>query len=109
MLDYAFVLQARGEFDQADTVLKDGAERGWAPAQFWFAQTRILRSGGSTKILREMRPMLEQAAAQGSLAASWLLARKQSHGRFGILQIPGGFKRMATVVPRLAAAAGVEF
>lgn len=105
-----------GYHDYSDQVLEDGVKSDFIPAFFWLAWFRYKRSK-SRETCREIRPLLERAAAEGHPAAGLLLARLMLLGKFGVRDIPRGLRLLgkeawrplpepfASDVPSLPAAA----
>ncbi|MGH7023104.1 MAG: hypothetical protein ACREEB_05865 [Caulobacteraceae bacterium] len=91
MLGYAGRLAARGDFETAETVLKVGVARDWAPALYWYYWCSVERSRSRATLL-EMRPYLERAYALGSPLAQRSLSRRLSRGQFGLRAIPRGWR-----------------
>jgi len=98
-------LGARGDFDGCERVFAIGTDQDWAPAQFWLAWYRLRRSQ-SRATYREVQPLLEKAAAQGSPAARWLLGKRMTRGAFGIRHIPRGIRMMLELGDELAPVCG---
>ena len=88
-LDLRALLDGRGDQSGAEAVFTHGVDRDWPPASFWLAQYRIERSD-TRRTLREVRPLLERAATQGSSVAQWTLARRRARGRFWRIRNPSG-------------------
>ena len=81
----------RQDWDGCERVYGVGAGMGWAPAMYWLARVRLHRSK-SRATLNEVRPLLEGAAAKGSLAAQKLLSYHLILGHFGLREVPRGWR-----------------
>ena len=81
----------REDWDGCERIYGVGAAMDWAPAMYWLARVRLHRSK-SRATLNEVRPLLEGAASKGSLAAQKLLSENLILGRFGLRQIPRGWR-----------------
>jgi hypothetical protein len=91
-----------GDFDACEEVLQDGIASDFIPAYFWLARLRFLRSG-DRKTCREIRPLLEYARDRGHPGATHLLAALMLLGRFGLRQVPGGFRMVQECMKELEA------
>ena len=91
LLDLGAVLASRGDFAGAEAVYGRGAADDWPPALFWLAVYQMKQSD-SRATLDRARPLLERAMAKGSPAAQWVLGWLLLRGRFGLRDIPRGFK-----------------
>lgn len=96
---YVKLLAHNGYSDICETLLQDGVKADFVPAFFWLAWHRLKRSS-SRKTCREVRPLLEHAAEAGHPAAELSLARLQALGKFGLGEIPLGFKQISKIVGR---------
>jgi len=96
-LYYGKSLWMRGDYAKCEEVFSVGAAKDWAPALYWLARCRLRRCD-NPETLREVRPMLELASEKGSLAARYLLARRMLRGRFGLREIPRGWRLMSGVI-----------
>lgn len=94
-------LGRRGDFDACEAVFAIGVKQNWAPAQFWLAWYRLRRSR-TRATYREVQPLLEQAAAQGSPTAKWVLGKHLCKGDFGIRHIPRGVRMMLALGEEMA-------
>lgn len=88
---YARLLAEHGDHDDCERVLEDGVSSDFVPAYFWLAWFRYQRCK-SRKVCREIRPMLERAAGTGHPAAQVMLGQLMIRGKFGLREIPAGFK-----------------
>jgi TPR repeat protein len=89
-IHYARLLEELGHHDDCERVLENGVESDFVPAYFWLAWCRYHRSK-TTKVQREVRPLLEYAASRGHPEAKLLLARWMVHGGLGLGAVPRGF------------------
>lgn len=85
------IYQSRGDLVAAEQIYMLGAGERWAPAMYRLALLKLGQAHTSAK-LNEARGLLEQAAAQGDLAAQMHLARLMARGRFGWWRIPRGLR-----------------
>jgi hypothetical protein len=92
-ISYARLLAEQGHFDACEQVLEDGIRSDFIPAYFWLARVRFNRSG-SRQSCRRIRPLLEYASERGHPGARRLLAVLQLLGKFGIRQIPTGYRSL---------------
>ena len=90
-ISYARLLDDEGHFDACEEVLQDGIASGFIPAYFWLARLRFLRSRDRATC-REIRPLLEHARDRGHPGAKHLLAVMMLLGKFGLRQVPAGFR-----------------
>ena len=90
MLNYGKALVRRGEFSWAETVFSVGAAQDWGPALYWLASVEYRRSEGRS--LARIRPLLERAVELGSPAAKMLLGNLMMLGRYGLRQVPRGWR-----------------
>ncbi len=90
---YARLLVEHGYFDHCEGVLEDGVRKNFTPAYFWLAWFRYKRSK-TDETCREIRPLLEYAAGKGHPEAKLMIARLMARGRFGIRNVPAGFRRL---------------
>lgn len=81
-LEYARLLEQRGEVGLAQQTYAAGIASGWGPALFRSALLG-LRQARSVETRLQFKPALEQAAALGSPAARVLLAKYMLRGWFG--------------------------
>lgn len=103
-LKYAWLLADRGHFDTCETLLQDGVKADFIPASYWLAWWRFQQSSDRATC-RAIRPLLERAAGAGHPEAALFLARLKVWGKFGLREMPRGFKDMLQVVDRTHAAA----
>lgn len=96
---YARLLYDHGHFEHCEAVLQDGVRVDFAPSGFWLARYRH-QQAPTRKTCRDVRPLLERAAAQGHPAAELLLARWTILGRFGMREIPEGFRKILRISSR---------
>jgi TPR repeat protein len=92
LLEYIRLLWRRSDAARGEATLGGSAGDDWAPALYWRARFRLLRSKTPRRTLKEVRPLLERATELGSPAARRLLAAEMSLGRFGIREIPKGMR-----------------
>jgi TPR repeat protein len=92
-LPYADLLAEQGHFEASEQVLQDGVDCGFVPAYYWLARLGLDRSR-DRKTCREVRPLLEYAKDRGHPGAKYLLATMMLLGKFGLREIPAGFRRM---------------
>lgn len=90
-ISYARLLAEHGYFDACERVLEDGMRSDFVPAYFWYARLRLNRSG-SRNSCSEIRPLLEYASDRGHTGARLLLAALRLMGKYGLRQIPTGFR-----------------
>lgn len=88
---YARLLADLGDLDDCESVLEDGVSSDFVPAYFWLAWFRYKRCK-NRKERRDIRPMLEHAAKAGHPAAQVMLVQLMIFGKFGLREIPAGFK-----------------
>ena len=93
-LSYAHFLAKHRCFPDCEAVLEGGVDAEWVPAYFWLAWYRLEQSN-SLKTYSEIRPLIEYAAKNGHPAARYFFVRFMMKGKFGIREIPHGF-RLAT-------------
>ncbi|MBC6981506.1 tetratricopeptide repeat protein [Caulobacter sp. 17J80-11] len=93
LLDYAQMLEQRGQTEAQEAVYASGAEMDWAPASWRLALMRLRRARTRQDWL-EVRALLERAAEQGSPAARWLLFKHMARGRFGLREIGRGWRML---------------
>jgi TPR repeat protein len=89
ILLYASLLTSRGDFAQAEAILRTEIEKGWPPALYRVALVRIMRTK-SPRRYREALPYLEQAGEKGHPLSRILLGRLMAQGRFGLGKVPRG-------------------
>lgn len=97
-IDYARLLADQGQVEDSEAVLQDGVRLAFVPAFFWLAWLRYERAP-TRATCREIKPLLDHAAAQGHPGAQLILARFMAKGKFGLLQIPSGFRRLLEIMP----------
>jgi TPR repeat protein len=90
-IHYARLLAELGHYDLSERTLENGVASDFVPAYYWLAWYRYERSE-TTKVCREVRPLLEYAAEKGHPRAKLLLARWMVLGKFGLRHIPRGFR-----------------
>ena len=90
-LSYAQLLERQGRLDDCERVLQDGVGSDFVPAYFWLARFRY-RQSKSRKTCREIRPLLEYAAGKGHPGATRFLATLLMWGKYGLREIPRGFR-----------------
>lgn len=88
---YARLLSELGHYDDCERTLENGVASDFVPAYFWLAWFRYQQSK-TTKVRREVRPLLEYAAIKGHPEAKLLLARWMVLGKLGLRDIPRGFR-----------------
>lgn len=88
-IHYARLLAELGHYDHCERTLENGVASDFVPAYYWLAWYRYERSK-TTKVRREVRPLIEYAAEKGHPAAKALLARWMVLGKFGLRDIPRG-------------------
>ena len=88
---YARLLAELGHYDDCEQTLANGIAADFAPSYYWSAWFRYERSRIS-KVCRDVRPLLEFAAAKGHPGAITLLARWMMLGKLGLRNIPQGFR-----------------
>jgi TPR repeat protein len=98
-IKFAALLAHQGHFDVCEAYLGDCVEDDFVPSYFWLAWYRLKQSS-SRKTCREIRPLLERAAEAGHPAAERLLARLKLLGKFGLREIPQGFKETTKIIER---------
>lgn len=91
--DIATLLYEHGHFEECEEHLEYAIQHDFIPAYYWLARYRIYRSETLT-IFREVRPLLEHAAAEGHPGAKRYLAILMMLGIFGIREIPRGIRMM---------------
>lgn len=93
MIDYARLLEEEDGHNDWPAVLETGIEQCFVPASFWRAwlSYKQCRSG---KAAREVKPLLEYAAAEGHPGAQFTLALFTGQGKFGFWQIPRSFRML---------------
>lgn len=91
LLCCARLAAARRDYAACEAILKIGVEQDWAPAEFRLGWYKLEQSR-SRRTAREVRPLLERAAAHGHPMAQLLLAQLMAWGRFGLSDIPRGFR-----------------
>lgn len=82
----------RKDFARAAEVYQVGAGQKWSPAMYRLAQCKLAMSR-SRQTLSEARQLLEAASEKGDLGAELYLASLITRGRFGLRQIPRGWRR----------------
>lgn len=93
-IHYARLLAELGHYDACERTLQNGVASDFIPAYFWLAWFRYEQSKTS-KMRREVRPLLEYAAEKGHPDAIRLLARWMVLGKFGLGDIPRGCRLLA--------------
>jgi len=101
-LRYGKILGRRGDFDKCEEVFGVGVAMDWAPALYWSARYRLRRSN-TRETLRQIRPLLERASANGSVPAHLILAPAMLWGRFGLREIPHGLRLVWEGVEKITA------
>jgi TPR repeat protein len=91
--DMAGLLFDNGNFAECEEYLEEGIEYEFIPAYFWLAFYRIKQSK-SRAIYREVKPLLEYAAAEGHPHAYSYLSALKMFGKFGVWEIPQGIRQM---------------
>ena len=94
---YASLLFKRGAHDAWPSTLGDGVDRGFIPSFFWLAWYSYKRSP-SARTAREVRHLLEAAAAAGHPEARLTMARWMVLGKFGWREIPAGIRAIRAFV-----------
>ena len=94
---YASLLFQRGAHDAWPGTLGDGVDKGFIPSFFWLGWYSYKRSP-SARTAREVRHLLETAAAAGHPEARLTLARWTAQGKFGWGEIPAGFRMILAFV-----------
>jgi TPR repeat protein len=92
-LGYARLLASHGHFAECDRVLEDGIKAEFVPAYYWLARLRLARSK-SRATCREIRPLLKYAAGNGHPEARRLLAVLMLFGRYGLRNVPKGWRAL---------------
>jgi TPR repeat protein len=105
LLQYVGIAMERGDFATAEAILQRGVDQDWAPALFWLAWYRHERSD-TRETLRDIRPLLEGAALKGHPAAQMMLGRFLAHGKFGVREIPAGWKWLRRLASSVSAESG---
>jgi TPR repeat protein len=90
-ISYARLLAEHGYFAACERVLEDGMQSDFVPAYFWYARLRFNRSR-SRASCSEIRPLLEYASDRGHPGVRLLLAALLLMGKYGLRQIPTGFR-----------------
>ncbi len=93
-IHYARLLAELGHYDACERTSENGVASDFVPAYFWLAWCRYEQSK-TTKVRREVRPLLEYAAEKGHPDAKLLLARWMALGKLGLRDIPRGWKLVA--------------
>jgi TPR repeat protein len=99
---YGRILGLRGDFAKCEEVFGVGAANDVGPALYWLARYRLRRSN-TRRAWAEVRPLLERAAAKGSIAAHRVLGSAMARGRFGLGEIPQGIRIVAEISDRMSA------
>ncbi len=89
MIDYARLLEEDGRHADWPAVLENGIQQCFVPASFWRAWLQYKQSRSGTAA-REVKPLLEYAAAEGHPGAQFTLALFTGQGKFGLWQVPKG-------------------
>ena len=95
------------KFTQAEGVYQIGAAQKWAPAMYRLAWCK-LKTSSSRQVLAEARLLLEEASAKGDLGAEQYLATLITTGRFGLRQIPSGWRRYKEADRRISVQLGED-
>ena len=90
-IDCAKLLKGQGRIDEALELLEPAAERGFVPAMFWKAYYAYLRDL-SRDVARQIEPCLERAIDAGHPQARFFRNWLRMKGKFGIRQIPLGWR-----------------
>ena len=90
-LDYARLLNKGGFVLESEQVLNDGIEENWVPSYFWLTWYRHGRSA-NRQTYRDIKSYLIHAAEAGHPMAQALRVRFTLFGKFGLREIPHGFK-----------------
>ncbi len=90
-LHYARLLEELGHHDHWQETLETGVACDFVPAYFWLGWFRYQHST-TTTAREDVRPLLEYAAANGHPGAKVVLARWMMRGKFGLSEIPRGFR-----------------
>lgn len=93
-IHYARLLAELGHYDSCERTLEQGVAADFVPAYFWLAWCRYEKSK-TTKVRREVKPLLEYAAQKGHPQAKLLLSRWMALGKFGLREIPRGCRLVA--------------
>ena len=96
----AATLFERGAHESWPSTLGDGAQKGFMPASYWLAWYTYQLSP-KRKTAREVRPLLEAASAAGHPGAKLVLARWMTFGKFGLREIPRGFRMSREIAQSL--------
>lgn len=88
-IDYARLLAENKQHDECERLLEQGLASEFIPAYFWLARLRFDRFK-SSKVAREVRPMLQHAASEGHPGAQHMLSKLMLTGKFGLSEIPYG-------------------
>ena len=80
-----------GQYAEAEKVFAMGAREDWAPALYWLAISRLRQSADRRGYI-EAFPLIERAAAKGSLYARCSLATEMARGRFGLRHLLRGLR-----------------
>ena len=91
ILDLHHLLYKKGDLAGAEAVMEPGLTDDWGPSLYWVAMYRLRRSR-TRHTLRVVRPLLEQAAKQGSLSAKIILGGYMARGWLGFREVPRGLK-----------------
>ena len=95
-IGYAHRLFERGAHDEWPRTLSDGVQEGFIPACYWLAWYTYERSP-KARTAREVRPLLEAAAAAGHPGARLILARWAASGKFGWREVRRGFRMLREI------------
>lgn len=96
-ISYANLLYRRGAHDRWPSTLADGIDKGFIPAFFWHGWNSY-RLNPSSRVAVEGRPLMLRAAEAGHPGAKAMLARWTARGRFGLRNIPDGFRMLLSTV-----------
>lgn len=88
---YARLLAELGHYDECEQTLAEGIASDFIPSYYWSAWYRYERSPTS-KVCRDVRPLLEFAAEMGHPGAKITLSRWMMLGKLGFRDIPQGFR-----------------
>lgn len=95
---YARLLAAQGHVQESEDVLRDGVRLDFVPAFYWLAQLRYERAQ-TRAVCREIRPLLDHAAARGHPGAKQLIGTLMTKGKYGLLAIPKGLRLLRQTMP----------
>ena len=95
-IGYAHRLFERGAHDKWPSTLGDGVQHGFIPSCYWLAWYTYERNP-KARTAREVRPLLEAAAAAGHPGAKLILARWAASGKFGLREVPRGLRMLREI------------